>query len=332
MKVGVLWRKYRNVEHQMKITPENIYDDAYGEAYQHYKSIKEFGYDACLIEWDNDPIETYKKIKMENVDIVFNASSEKEVVFLEAFEIPYTGSGLDLVPINKAKRKEIVAYNKLATPNFVIANHAENIPEIDLHYPLFVKPIDGRGSAGITEENIIDRYEELPDIVRKITEKIEQEALIEEFIVGREVTVGVIGYKDPLVLPIVEIEYNSARTNTFEHKMYDKEIIHYPADFSKEEEEHIKDAALNIYKVLNAKDFGRIDMIVANDGTPYFLELNTFAGLTMDHEADENGGTKVHHGYMGYAAKAQGMTSSQLIGGILESTIERYGLVEAKDV
>ncbi|MCF6463481.1 D-alanine--D-alanine ligase family protein, partial [Clostridium sp. Cult1] len=242
------------------------------------------------------------------------------------FGIPYVGSGIDLVPLNKAQRKEIVAYNKLHTPNFVIANDADSIPEINLNYPLFVKPIDGRGSAGINEDNIIYTYKELPRVVKKITERIGQKALIEEFIEGREITVGVIGYKKPVVLPIVEIEYNSAKTNTFEHKMYDNEIIHCPANFSKEDKKRIKDAALNIYRVLNGKDYSRIDMIVGKDGIPYFLEINTFAGLTMDSKKDEDGKMKVHHGYMGYAAKAAGMTAAEFIGNILESAIERYGL------
>lgn len=325
MKVGVFWRKFRNVEQQMKVTPDNIYDDAYEEAYHHYSALKSAGYQACLIEWDKDPKKTLVNIQKEDVDIIFNASSLKEVVFLETFGIPYVGSGIDLVPLNKAQRKELVAYNKLNTPKFVVANDVNSIPEINLNYPIFVKPISGRGSAGITEENIIYRYEDLPKVVKKITEKIGQKALIEEFIEGREITVGIIGYKNPIVFPIVEIEYNSAKTNTFEHKMFDKETIYCPANFSEEETKTIKDAALNIYQVLNAKDYSRIDMIV-KDGIPYFLEINTFAGLTMTSEKDEKGKMKVHHGYMGYSAKALGMTKSEFIGGILKSAIERYGL------
>jgi D-alanine-D-alanine ligase len=326
MKVGVFWRKYRNVEQQMSLTPDKVYDDAYEEAYHHYSALKSAGYEACLLEWERDPRRTLKNIKKADIDIVFNASSLKEVAFLEAFGIPYAGSGIDLVPLNKAQRKEIVAYNKLYTPKFIIANDVNSIPQINLNYPIFVKPINGRGSAGIGEDNIVYKYEELPKVVRKITERIGQKALIEEFIGGREVTVGIIGYKNPVVLPIVEIGYNSTKTNTFEHKMYDNEIISCPANFSKEEEKRIKDEALNIYRVLNAKDYSRIDMIVGKDNIPYFLELNTFAGLTMDSKKDENGKIKVHHGYMGYSAKAAGMTKAQFIGSILESAIERYDL------
>lgn len=326
MKVGVFWRKFRNVEQQMVLTPDKVYDDAYEEARHHYSALISAGYDACLVEWVKDPRETLKNLKKEDVDIIFNASSLKEVTFLETFGIPYVGSGIDLVPLNKAKRKEFVAYNKLDTARFVIASDVNNIPEINLKYPLFVKPISGRGSAGISEENIINKYEELHKVVEKITVKMGQKALIEEFVDGREITVGIIGYKDPIVLPIVEIKYNSAKTNTFEHKMYDQETIKCPADFTKEEEKRISQAALNIYKVLNAKDYARIDMIVGKDGLPYFLEINTFAGLTMESKKDEGGNMKVHHGYMGYSAKAAGMTAAKFISSILESAIERYGL------
>lgn len=326
MKVGIFWRKFRNVEQQMKIKSEKTYDDAYEEAHHHYDALKSAGYNVCLLEWKRDPRETLKNIRKENVDIVFNASSTKEISFLETFGIPYVGSGIDLVPLNKAIRKEIVAYNGLDTSKFVVVKDVNKIPRIDLKYPLFVKPISGRGSAGIDEDNIINNYEELPRIVRKITEDIGQAAIIEEFIEGREITVGVIGYHNPIVLPIVEIEYNSAKTNTFKHKMYDNEIIHCPAKFSQEEEKRIKDAALNIYKAVNAKDYARIDMIVGKNGIPYFLEINTFAGLTMDSRKDEDGKIIIHHGYMGYSAKAANMTSSEFLGAILESAIERYNL------
>lgn len=331
MKVGIFWRRFRNVEQQMNLTHNKAYDDAYEEAYHHYSALKNAGYDVTMLEWRKNPRETLKNIIGKGIDIIFNASSTREIAFLEAFSIPYVGSGIDLVPLNKVKRKEIIAYNKLYTPKFVVAKDVDSIPKINLNYSLFVKPIDGRGSAGISEDNIIYKYEEIPKVVKKITEKIGQAALIEEFIDGKEITVGIIGYKNPVVLPIVEIEYNSAKTNTFEHKMYDNEIIHCPANFSEEEEKKIKDAALNIYKVLNAKDYSRIDMIVGRDGIPYFLEINTFAGLTMDSRKDEDGNIEVHHGYMGYSAKAAGMNSSEFISTILESAVERYGLKDKKN-
>lgn len=323
MKIGVFWRKFRNVEFQKKLTPDKVYDDAYEEAYQHCMALKEAGYDAVLLEWKKDPRETLKNIIKENVNLIFNASSLKEISFLEAFGIPYVGSGIDLVATNKAVRKEIVAFNKLPTAKFVIAKSSKEIPEINLKYPLFVKPLRGRGSAGISEENIIYKYEQLPKVVEKITDKIGQPALIEEFIDGKELTVGIIGYENPEVLPLLEIGYNSAKTNTYEHKMFDNEIINCPANFSEKIEKRIKETALEIYKALNVKDFGRIDMILGKDNIPYFLEINTFAGLTM---AAREGEKAVHHGYMGYMASELGYDRGEFINKITESAISRYGL------
>jgi len=329
MKIGVFWRKFRNVEFQKKLTPDKIYDDAYEEANQHCMALNEAGYDAVLLEWKKDPRETLKEIIKEKVDLIFNASSLKEISFLEAFGIPYVGSGIDLVATNKAVRKEIVAFNNLPTAKFAVARSPEDIPNIDfLEYPLFVKPLRGRGSAGISEENIIYRSEQLPKVIEKITEKIGQPALIEEFIGGRELTVGIIGYKDPEVMPLLEIEYNSAKTNTYEHKMFDNEIISCPADFSKEVGKNIKKTALEIYKVLNVKDFGRVDMILGKDNIPYFLEINTFAGLTM---APKEGEEHVHNGYMGYMAQELGYDRGQFIRKITESAIDRYDLLEKKE-
>lgn len=329
MKIGVFWRKFRNVELQRKLTPDKTYDDAYEEAYQHYLALKEAGYDAVMLEWKKDPRETMKNIINEKVELVFNASSLREISFLEAFGIPYVGSGIDLVATNKAVRKEIVAYNGVPTPKFIILKDYKNIPQIKIEPPLFIKPLRGRGSAGITEENVIKNLSNLPKVVKKITEKIEQPALVEEFIKGREITVGITGYKSPRVLPILEIEYNSTITNTYEHKMFDNEIIHCPANFSREVEARIKEVALKAYKALNAKDFARIDMIVNEENIPYFLEINTFAGLTMTSSKGEN---PVHHGYMGYMAKELGYTASVFMKEIVESAIERYDLLENKKV
>lgn len=325
MKIGVFWRKFRNVEYQKLLTPDNIYDDAYEEAYQHYKSIKELGYETVLIEWINDPKEVLKTIIKEEVDLIFNASSLKEIAFLEAFNIPYVGSGIDLVATDKGVRKIIVDYYGVPTPDFIVVENPKDIPDtIDIEYPLFVKPLRGRGSAGIDEENLIQKYNQLGKVVGKITDGIGQPALIEKYIEGRELTVGIIGYENPEVLPLLEIKYNSALTNTYEIKMFDKEIIICPAKFDEEVEENIKETALTAYKALNVKDFGRIDMILDKNNIPYFLEINTFAGLTTANKAGEN---HVHNGYMGYMATGKGYNRKEFIGRIVESAIGRYGLL-----
>jgi D-alanine-D-alanine ligase len=299
------------------VSSKNIYDDAYDEAFQHLTALQGAGFDAALIEWKKDPKETLKDLLSPKIDIVFNASSLRELAFLQAFNMPFVGSGLDLVATSKAARKKVVAFHRLPTPKFFVVKSPDQIPEHSLRYPLFVKPVKGRGSGGISEENVIKEPAALPKVIDKITQQIGQAALVEEFIQGREITVGIIGNEDPTILPLLEIEYSSAITNTYEHKMLGNEIIHCPADFSETEEKRIRDTARRIYQVLNARDFGRVDMIVAPDGTPFFLEINTFAGLTMSSDT-------AHKGYMGYMAEAKGMSASEFIGSIVRYALERY--------
>jgi|LSQX01.2.fsa_nt_gb D-alanine-D-alanine ligase len=323
MKIAVFWRKNRNVEFQKKLTEENIFDDAYEEARSHKEGLVEAGFDTILVEWTGEPMEMSKKIEEEKISFVFNASSDDELRFLEAFKIPYTGTRLQISGLDKAYRKIIVAHFGVTTPEFTLAYSKDTLPEIKMDYPLFVKPLNGRGSAGISEENIIRSLEELPSVVGKITEKMNQPALIEGFIEGRELTVGIIGYKTPIVLPLLEIGYTFGNTNTYEHKMLDQEIIKCPMKIPKEVEEKIIKMALKIYKTLDIADYGRVDMILDKNNTPYFLEVNTFPGLNMPSDKDAK---TAHIGYMGYMAKNKGYSRAEFLKFIVNSTIERYQL------
>lgn len=167
MKIGVFWRKFRNVEFQRKIAAEEVKDDSYNEAYLHYTGLKNAGYDAVLIEWTYDPLMTYNQILLENVNLVFNVSSAEEIIFLETFNIPYTGSHINIVGADKVFRKNIVSCYGVPTPKFAIARNMVDIPDIPFGYPLFVKPLNGRGSAGIDDSNIIESPEALPKSSRR---------------------------------------------------------------------------------------------------------------------------------------------------------------------
>ncbi len=327
MKIGVLWRPERNINLEKEFVPEDIEDDAFEEGHQHAQALEESGHETVMLQWHKDPAETIQRIKDENVDFVFNAASDEEVSLLEIMGIPFAGSGMDLTPTDKAVRKQVVSYHGLPTAKFVVVRDPQHIPPVDhMSYPLFVKALRGRGSACISEENIIENREELERMVEKVIRVTGQAALVEEFIEGREFTVGIIGHGEDLsVLPILEVEYNGVRTNTYEHKMDDVEIIHCPGRFSPNEEKNIVETAKRIFSLLNARDYGRMDMIMGKDGKPYFLELNTFAGLT---KAPEEGGNYVHNSYMGYMAEAAGMTRKEFIGGILDSALIRCGLKE----
>ena len=327
LKIGVLWRPERNINLDKEFAPKDVKDDAYEEAFQHTKALADAGYETVLIQWEKEPMKTIQQIRKSKPDFVFNAASDEEVALLEIMGIPFAGSGLDLTPTDKAIRKQVVAYHGVPTPEFKVVRDPDNIPVIDIAYPLFVKALRGRGSAGISDDNIAENRKELEKAVRKVIRTTGQPALVEKFIEGREISVGIVGYEDSArVMPLLEIGYNGTRTNTYEHKMDDEEIIHCPAELPAKTVRRIKETAMKIFTVLNARDYGRMDMILGKDNVPYFLELNTFAGLTMAPEKGEN---YVHNSYMGFMAEAADMTRGEFIGAIMESALERTGLKKA---
>ena len=105
MKIGVLYRKNRNIEFQKKVSKAEIYDDAYDEARMHASGLQDAGYEVELIEWNNNPIIMNQKITSKSIELVFNASSYQELVFLETFKIPYVGSSSRIVGTDKVQRK-----------------------------------------------------------------------------------------------------------------------------------------------------------------------------------------------------------------------------------
>ncbi len=322
MKIAVMYRKNRNIEHQIKVGVVNVRDDAYDEASMHAEGLMHAGYDVELIEWSHQPEQMRKTFQSKQIDLVFNVSSYEEALFFETYKIPYVGTSVKMIALDKVQRKILCAYYGVKTADFQVAQSISDIPIITLDYPVFVKPIHGRGSAGIDDSNIVNSYDELVPIIKRITEDMQQEAIIETYIQGREVTVGVLGYDTMEVLPILEISYSSGKTNSFEHKMNDHEIIHCPASLDEDTKLAILNMAKQVYRILDIKDFGRIDIMLDQNNTPYFLEVNTFAGLNLPDNQDN----KAHIGYMGQMAIAAGYNRGSFLDTIVKSAQKRYQL------
>lgn len=332
IKIAVLWRQCRNVELHEDFTGETLDDDAMNEALNHCKSLKEAGFSAEIVEWQpQKPELTLQEINKIQPKLVFNASSDEEVCFCETFNIPYAGSGINLVPLNKATRKKIWAYEQIPTPKFItISAHATKqkvqglLNKQDLNFPLFIKPVDGRGSSGITKNSIVNNETELLQVSKRIIRTLNQPALVEKYIKGREISVGIIGNEDDImVLPLLEIGYTGTQTNTYAHKMNDKEKLKCPAPLSKQQEQRIKTLAVCAYQALDARDYGRIDLMLKGD-KPYFLELNTFAGLASPSDNQSEQDSEIHLSYMSKMAASFGKPQSWLIGNIVKAALKRY--------
>jgi len=250
---------------------------------------------------------------------------------LDFLSIPYTGSSpLTLaLCLNKARAKEILSYHKIATPKcFVAAEKGFRVPK-GLKYPLIVKPLYEGSSKGIRNNSVVNGEDELKERVAWVIAEYRQPALIEEFLEGREFTVAMIGNSEDLkMLPVVEINYSSlpAGVNpiySYEAKwIWDTpdnplEIFQCPADIGSKLKKDIGDICSNAFRILDIKDWCRIDIRLDSKERPYILELNPLPGILPDPKSNS---------CFPKAARAAGMDYHKLINAVLDAACKRYGI------
>ena len=325
IKIGLLNKKRGNFKLQEKFAgADNVVDETYKEVAHHKLALIDAGYKVCTINWGESFI---KDLEDNKVDLVFNVSSMVEAAILEELEIPFVGSDTAAIAVatNKSLAKKIWESEGLQTSPFHVAKSVEdcsvfkNNPPFD--YPLFIKPVAGRGSAGIDNNSIIENYEQLVKGVEERLNTIKQAVLIEKFLQGTEITFGVIGNgNNTEVLPPLEISFSGeARFLTFDKKEIDDDSFFCPARLNDEEMSKIKEFAKNAYRAIGFKDYGRIDTILTKEG-PFLLEGNSFAGLMCTPKEKP-------HSYIGFMAVADNMSASDLIDKIVKSALKRYEIM-----
>ncbi|HYD03317.1 MAG TPA: ATP-grasp domain-containing protein [Alphaproteobacteria bacterium] len=305
------------------------------------KALELAGHEAIFFDVNETTFEQLRNSDVEfafNVCERFNGSSLFEphiASMLELLNIPYTGSGpLTLATcINKVRVKEILMHHGILTPNYQVFYSRNKKLDTELKFPLIVKPVCMDNSIGITNDAVVRNEEELRSRISYILRTYDQPALVEEYIDGREITVGVLGNgRTGTVLPLSEIKFNnvSAEDDT---KIYSYEAkwlketeswkgiqIECPADLPKYQEYRIKRIALQVYQILGCRDYGRIDFRVSKEGVPYVLELNPNPGispsLNMDDQPD----------FIPYSANKAGMTYDELIVRIFNEALERNNM------
>ncbi|MEM2848730.1 MAG: ATP-grasp domain-containing protein [Candidatus Bathyarchaeia archaeon] len=299
------------------------------------EALEKAGCNVTRIEADE---EAYFKLKTSKLDMVFNIaeglrgeSRESHIpAILEMLSIPYTGSGpLTLaISLNKALTSQILKANGIPSTNFQVFKRVDDKLRKNLRFPLIVKPLAEGSSKGIRNDSLVKDEASLRRKISWLIETYKQPALVEEFLPGREFTVGLIGNENPLVLPIVEILVNKLPNEanpiySYEAKwVWDTpskplDIFQCPADIPKDLEEKIKRTAVKTFKVLNCRDLCRIDMRLDENGIPRVLEVNPLPGLIPDPRA---------HSCLPEAAGAAGFTYDQLICTILWQALKRYSM------
>ena len=241
------------------------------------KSCLENKYNASAIMINNKNDEVFDALK--EFDIVFNAlhgtfgedGSVQRV--LEDKGILFTGSGSDASKtcMDKIKCKNILRNNNYSTPDwFELINHNE-IPES--FFPCIVKPNAQGSTFGLS---LVNKKSDLDKAISNSL-KFDNDILIEEYISGREITVGIL---DGEALPVVEILPS--------HEIYDYKCKYTPgmtkyvcpASLGEDLKNRIILDSLKIFELLNCRGYGRVDYIIDNNNNYYFLEINTLPGMT----------------------------------------------------
>lgn len=202
---------------------------------------------------------------------------------LDAHKIPYVFSGpvTLAIALNKAYAKHIVQNNHIKTPHFSVVSNISDIPNIHLSYPLFAKPISEGSGKGIDNYSKVTNIEELNFTCQRLLNTFKQKVLVEEYLPGREFTVGVIGNGNEAYCPgAIEIVYKNQQEGIYSYENkenYTKVVDYIPV--KGDLFESCKSIALNVWHSLNCYDAGRIDIKMDAYGTLNFMEINPLAGL-----------------------------------------------------
>jgi D-alanine-D-alanine ligase len=289
-------------------------------------AIRSFGHEVVLVEATGASL---GRLSGADVDVVFNVAEglhgrarESAVpAYLELLDIPYTGSDPTTLALalDKALAKRIVAQAGVPTPRFtVLYTGQEPLPQ-GMTFPVVVKPNAEGSSKGVFDKSVAHSEAELRVIAAPILERYRQQGvLVEEFLSGREFTVGLLGERDPRVLPPMEIVFTERAGEfpvyTFAHKLDYGDQVRYeaPAKLEPALQAKIEAIAYDAFVALGCQDVARVDVRLNAAGEPNFIECNPLPGLSPGWSD------------LCLITQSIGMDYTTLIGEILAPVVRRF--------
>lgn len=246
------------------------------------KALTEKGYHVQPVDVGYDIAEVLLKEKIECAFLALHGRFGEDGAIqgmLELMRIPYTGSGVlaSSLAMHKVMSKKIFLYEKVPTPSYDaferVEIEKETLRKISLPLPVIVKPAREGSTLGIS---IVRKEEQLLPALREAA-KYDEEILIEEFIRGKEITVGVLG---DIPLPIIEIVPKSGFYDY--HSKYTKGETEYiiPARIPREKYLYAQEIAIKAFKVLGCSGCARVDLMTDEEGSPFVIDVNTMPGMT----------------------------------------------------
>lgn len=327
------------------LKPNHIFDEddlrAIAKLKETLKMIKNYKF--IYLDNHDHLVEDLVELKGK-VDYVLNLCDEgyfndptKELhipAILDILNIPYTGATPQSLAhsYDKSLVRGVAREMGIPVPDAFLVKPGESVYELPINFPVIVKPNFGDSSFGITQKNVCFDYESLIKVIRDLRDLFgyEKPILIEEFLTGKELSLGLIGNppKYPFkLLPLAELDYSSLPEDLpkicgYEAKWlpdspYGK-IKFIKASVSEEVERDLIDWSIRLFERLECRDYARFDFRLNASGSPKLLEVNPNPGWHFD-------------GFLADIARIQNIDYKTLIELILKSTEIRLGLIPAEE-
>jgi D-alanine-D-alanine ligase len=235
---------------------------------------------------------------------------------LDAYRIDYTFSDpcVFAVCLHKGFTKSVLRDAGLPTPDFTLVREEAELDGLELSYPLFAKPVAEGTGKGITTASKIENPTELRRRCLDLLARYRQPVLVEEYLPGREFTVGILGSAERAcalgTLEVIIREGGEQGVYSYLNKEKCEELVEYRLTRDPDTRD-AEAVALRVWRVLGCRDAGRVDIRLDAEGRPSVMELNPLAGLHPTHSD------------LPMIATAVGMSYRELIDRIVCSALER---------
>ena len=232
-------------------------------------------------------------------DMVFNIAEgmhglgrEAQVpAILDLYGIPYTFSDplVMALTLHKGMTKRVLRDAGIPCGHFAVIDDANGVHQVDFAPPYFIKPIAEGTGKGVTIESIVKTGKDLASACQRLIARYRQPAMVEQFLPGREFTVGIVGTgSEARVLGSLEVKLlDNAEPDVYSYtnKEYCEDRVTYSLARPGEDEvvAQAEEIALKAWRVLDCRDGGRVDLRCDAGGAPQFMEVNPLAGLHPQH-------------------------------------------------
>jgi D-alanine-D-alanine ligase len=285
--------------------------DVFRTEYNVLSTLENLGHQLRVAGVGDQLTELRRTIRDWRPDIVFNLLDEFSgivsydhyvVAYLELMRQPYTGCNPRGMMLSRDKvlAKQVLAWHRVASPAFQLFTYGKAFREPRrLRFPLFVKSATEDASFGISQASMVEDMQSLRDRVEFIHDHVQSDALVEEFIPGRELYIGVLGNTRLTTLPVWEMNFGTltnlqsriaTRKVKWDRKYQAKHGIASgrASDLSPEQELKLGRLAKRIYRALHMSGFARMDLRMRDDGRVYLLEANANPDLTYGEDFAES--------------------------------------------